>query len=295
MNCLRPISLMRVLWLLLLAGLSMPLAAAEKEASKSDGIGDRFIVMGVSPEGGAAAVFSQYGPVVAWLNEKLKLKQTIVLESAPTEALFRQRTHARMYDIIVTAPHLVLEETDKGIYILIAMPDKKTRASLVVHEQSTLKKPADLAGKVVATASTGALLSRAMVARLEKQGLSGSAQPVYMALGSDKAALDALLKNEADAVIVSDRALRQAKKDKASVRTIGKPMELPGAGVMVASDLPDDLRSKLKKLLTGMAKSGDGKKAMAALPFSAFNKGSARVYQPMRVYMIRDEEPQSAD
>lgn len=264
----------------------------DKTKADKDTIGDRFIVLGVSPQGDGAAMFRHYGPLVAWLNDNMDIKQRITLESTPTEALFRQRTQARMYDIIIAAPHLALEELDKESYNLIAMPDKTAQVRLVVHEQSSVKSPAELAGKVVAVASQTSLNTRAMVETLEQQGLSGGSQPVYMDLGSDQAALEALMKNEADAAIISGSSLGKARKDKTSVRAIGKGRELPGNAVMVAIDLPEAFQKRLKKLLLGMANKKEGKEALKALPFSAFKQARTSVYQPMRVYMIRDPEPE---
>ena len=244
---------------------------------------ERPLVMGLLPSISPVSLFKRFSPLVDYINSSLK--SNIVLETAPNFGEFQKRTGARMYDILLTAPHFVIPALDSGSYELIATPSNKLTAMVVVSKKSKIKSIADLAGKVVATPEAEALVTKAGVKLLENQGLTGGQQPVYMALPTHNAAYQSVLGKEADAAIISVNVMNKAIKEGAKLRSIGESEQLPGVGILVAADLPQEFKTNLQNFLLAIDKKPDGRKVLGLVDHPGYSKVTAAEYQPMRVYL----------
>ena len=258
-----------------------PLAAYAVEESSTEP--ERPLVMGLLPSISPVSLFKRFSPLVDYINSGLK--SNIVLETAPNFGEFQKRTGARMYDILLTAPHFVIPALDSGSYELIATPSNKLTAMVVVSKKSKIKSIADLAGKVVATPEAEALVTKAGVKLLENQGLTGGQQPVYMALPTHNAAYQSVLGKEADAAIISVNVMNKAIKEGAKLRSIGESEQLPGVGILVAADLPQEFKTNLQNFLLAIDKKPDGRKVLGLVDHPGYSKVTAAEYQPMRVYL----------
>jgi len=120
---------------------------------------------------------------------------------------------------------------------------------------------------------------------LENQGLTGGQQPVYMALPTHNAAYQSVLGKEADAAIISVNVMNKAIKEGAKLRSIGESEQLPGVGILVAADLPQEFKTNLQNFLLAIDKKPDGRKVLGLVDHPGYSKVTAAEYQPMRVYL----------
>ncbi len=272
-----------VLQALVVAVLSVPATVARVHAEEPAQQTERPLVLGLLPSISPVSLFKRFSPLVDYINSNLK--SNIILETAPNFEEFQKRTSARMYDILLTAPHFVIPALDSGTYELIATPNNKLTAQIVVLKKSKIKTVGDLAGKVVATPEVEALVTKAGVKLLESKGLTGDKQPVYMALPTHNAAYQSVLGKEADAAIISVNVANKANREGADFRIIAESEELPGVGILVAKDLPQEFKNNLQNFLLAMDKKPDGKKILVQIDHPGYSKVTPEAYQPMRIYL----------
>lgn len=265
-------------FLLFMAAGQCVFAAEEKKPS-----GQKIMVMGLLPSISPASLFNRYSPLVEYVNKNMK--SNVVLETAPDSDEYLRRTNNRMYDLILTAPHFVVLALDSGKYELVAAPTRSLSAKLVVVKDSKVSAVSQLAGKVVATPDANALITKAGVKFLEENGLTGAQQPIYMALPTHDAAYHEVLSGQADAALISADIFDKAVKEGQSLKSIGSSGNLPGVGIMVARDLPQEFKDGLKKLLLDMKKSSAGKSVLKKVSHPGYKIAQPEEYYPMRIYL----------
>lgn len=243
------------------------------------------LVMGVLPFVSTVTLFKRFSPLVDHINAELKTK--VVLETAPSFDEFLNRTNNRMYDLILTAPHFVVHALDSGKYKLIAMPTNYLTAQVVVSKTSDISSLDQLAGKVVATPSPKALITKAGTKFLEKAGLVDSWQPVYMAFRTHNAAYHEVLSGKADAAIMSINVLSKALKEGKPLKSIAVSPGLPGVGIMVAKDLPNDLSTSVQKLLVDLKKHTKGQAVLKQVAYPGFKLAQPSDYHSMRDFISK--------
>jgi phosphonate transport system substrate-binding protein len=242
------------------------------------------LTLGFFPIISTVALYKRFAPLRDYLSEQLQ--RPVDLKTAKDFPTFLQRTDARDYDIVVTAPHFAVRAADSGKYRIRAALLGDVYQLLVVRKDSPITEPEQLAGKRVATPPRGALMTMIGMRYFEKIGLTGTRLPIYHAYTSHNAANEALLAKEADAVIASSNVIRKAMGKGASFRTIHRSFKLPNMATLIASDLDADLSNRIVRILVTMRDSEKGKQTLKKIGFPGYRAvQSAAEYEPVRPYM----------
>lgn len=189
------------------------------------------IEIGVLPYVGLTELIKAYGPLATYLEKELG--QPVRVVTARNYQDYLQKSLNRSYPIVVTASHFGrLMELEAG-YFSVLRPLNTFHILVLVREDSTWQKLADLGGARIAT--PGMLAQTTMIGRsiLSTQGVQTSALRIIDA-GSHKSALLAVQSGEADACFVSEGAFRHMKvEERKGLRQISSELTAQRSSIPV--------------------------------------------------------------
>jgi len=214
------------------------------------------------------------------------LQRPVNMETAKDFPTFLQRTDARQYDIVITAPHFALRAADSGKYRIRASLQGEVYQLLVVRKDSPITTIKQLAGKRIATPPSDALMTMIGKRVLAQAALTGKRAPVYRTYTSHNAANEALLAGEVDAAIASSNVIRKAMGKGAPFRILHRSFKLPNMATLVASDLDPALGERIVRILVNMHGTEKGQQVLKQIRFPGYRavKSSAE-YESLRPYM----------
>ena len=125
------------------------------------------LVFGILPAESPVVLFKHFAPLRDYLAEQIH--ENIVLETARDFSVYARRTAARRYDIVFTAPHMVMPALDSGHYELVATFIKPLSAVVVVKQDSPFNNLQSLTDMRIATPPHQAIVTQVGIALLKQQ------------------------------------------------------------------------------------------------------------------------------
>lgn len=241
------------------------------------------LTLGYFPIISTVALFKRFAPLRDYLAQALG--RPVELQTAKDFPTFVERTDARQYDIVVTAPHFAVRASDSGKYRVRAAVDADVEQLLVVRADSPVTEVNQLAGKRIATPPADALMTMIGVRYLQDAGLTGAKAPQYSPFVSHNAANEALLAKDVDAVIGSSNIIGKAIKAGRPYRILVHGLKLPNMATLVAVDLDTELGERIVQILVGMSETEKGREALKQIGFPGYRAVSAGDYEPARPFM----------
>ena len=240
------------------------------------------LIFGLLPSESVATKFRRYAPLRDYLQQRLG--RAVVLETARDFRAFRRRTLAGRYDFLETAPHFVPEAVDSGHYRVITTIIRRLTAEIVVHADSPLRQPEDLAGATVATPSPSAVITRLGKETLIAAGLTGDRVPRYRVFPTHNAAYAAVVGKAVQGALISvnvfDKALRQGQP----LRSIGHSRAIPNMSILVARRLGSALSAKLQRVLIRMNVDPTGRRILQKMAYPGYRKAVEEEFESLRPY-----------
>lgn len=256
----------RLLALLLLL-ISLPACAQPAENDE--------LLFGVLPFMTTVTLFQRFAPLRDHLATATG--HPLFLETAPDLESFDRRTRRRAYDLLLTAPHLVPAALDSGHYELVAKPKRPLAAHVMVRNDDPARDLGDLAGRIVAHAPADALipsLGRALFANIEPP-------PRFRSYPSHNGAYAALLEGDADAAIIGSYLVPKAVRED-GLRELARSEAFPGLALLVARDLPADLRMRIRSALLELSASDGGRALLRRIRMPGFVPARPEEFEPLR-------------
>ena len=241
------------------------------------------VKFGFFPIISTVALFKRFSPLRDYLSDTLGLK--VELETAKNFPTFYQRTNQGEFDLVITAPHFAVRAADSGRYEIVATLVKPVQQVFVVHKNSKFKSIEDFAGKKIATPPASALMTMMGKAFLRQHGLDNNKKPTFQAYTSHNAANEALLAGEVVAAIASTNVVNKAIKQGEPLRIIARGLRLPNMATLVASDLNDDLKKKIRDAFIGMNDTEQGQQVLKKIGLPGYKPATNKDYEPARPYM----------
>ena len=235
------------------------------------------LVVGVLPYLSPITLLKRFEPLAEHLREELGQKVTLTTE--PNFPRFKNETEMGKYDIVLTAPHFVPPALDSGHYQLQTTTVKPLSAVLITRSDSPITNIAEFKNPVVATPPEKALISI-----IGKQYFPGeNLQPShYVAYNSHNAAYHAVLRNNADAAIISINVYNRAILDKKPLRIISQSNDYPGVGFLTAKTLSQKMQDKIHSALLSLDETLVGKDFLQRTTYKGFRPASPALYAPFR-------------
>lgn len=264
-----------VIFLLLFSVAATAIAAPAKK--------EKPLVLGVFPIVSTVALFKRFAPLRDYLSKRLG--RPVILKTARDFPTFVKRTAKREYDIVITAPHFALKESDAGRYHIRVSLVTYVQQLVIVHKNSRISDIRQLAGKNVSAPPKKALMTMMGVDMFNKAGLIGNRKPSYRAYTSHNAANEAVVAGDADGAIASSNIVKKAIRAGKPLKIIARGLKLPNMATMVASDLDKGLAETIVNAMIGMSATPAGKAALKRMSFPGYRAVSARDYEAVRPYL----------
>lgn len=241
------------------------------------------LVFGLLPSESAVTKIKRYAPLRDYLSEKLKRK--VILETARDFPEFIRRTKERKYDFLETAPHFVPAAIDSGKYVVLTTIIQPLSAQIVVKKGSKYDSIESLANSIIATPSPKAIITKIGRNTIDSKGLTGSKAPDYRSYKTHNAAYEAVLGGQADAAIISINIYNKALRKKEPLIAIGESHPIPNMSILAAIDLPEALRTLLKKELIDMKNHKEGMLVHKKTSYPGYRSATAGEFDVLRKYL----------
>jgi len=210
--------------------LSSPLFAHEQQKHA--------LVMGILPYLSSSELIRVWDPFVRYLERDTGHK--IQIASAPDFDTYIKRAATGQYDIYLTAPHFALLAEEKHNYRRIARLKRELYGVIVVGRNSTIKRFADMGGKVLATPDKLAVITMLGEATLKEYGQHSNKDITVKYTPSHNNALLSVIRGTADAAVSSAAVYeRLSPSKKKRLRLLGKTQTVPHMMFLAGPSLSD--------------------------------------------------------
>jgi len=227
------------------------------------------IEIGIAPFLPIQTLVKNYGPLRKYLQHQLHENVTII--SAPDYKTFYKRMEQHTYPVIITTANSAYLAWHDSAYVPLLRPLVNTQPVVVVAKNKPFSDLSDLRGKTVAMPDALAIISMQGTQMLREAGLKPVSDYILKNMQNHRVAVNFVIAGEADAAIVSDRAIMQMPD---SVRTqikivyTWKNGEAPGVVYLGSPQLSQEKLKLIKKSILEFAQNTpDGIKQMHELGY----------------------------
>lgn len=235
-----------------------------------------------------------FSPLMAYLSRRIPGSE-FQLEGASSFPHFEDKLRNRQLDFAMPNPYQAWLTLDWGYRIIAQAGDSEDfRGIFIVRKDSGIRVPADLKGKAVAYPATTALAA-AMMPRLwlAKQGLDVNREIENRYVGSQESAILNAYLGEAAAGATWPppwRAFQKAHPEEAAqLLVIWQTPPLINNAVVARTDLPEELVSTVRDLLTRLHEYPDGQRVLAAMETSRIHAAGNADYDVVRRFVAEYE------
>ena len=239
-----------------------------------------FLVFGFLPMESPVSLFKRFAPLRDYLSTQIE--KEIRLETAKDFPSFINRTKERFYDIVFTAPHMALHALDGDSYEAAATFIKPLKSVVVVKQKSAIQGIADLESKTIATPPDQAIVTMVGMEFMHSEGINAARYATYR---THNAAYSAVLGGEVDAAIVSNFIAMKAISKNMPLKIVASSEAFPGIGILIARDLPEDLKSHIKKAIWGMKELPHGEKILKIIAQPGYKQTSKKQFEVLRPFV----------
>ena len=259
---------------------SVVAANSQQDPKKTTEHKSEYLTFGFLPMESPIALFKRFAPLRDYLSTQIQ--QDIRLETAKNFRQFAERTAQRQYDIVFTAPHMALYALDGDHYELAATFTKPLRSVFVVRDESKIQDVTGLEGVTIATPPDRAIVTMVGMKYLDAQGLKAVRYKTYR---THNAAYSAVLGGEVDAAIIANFIAMKAISDNAALKIIAQSDPFPGIGLLVAKDLPENLKRDIKKAIWGMKELPHGRSVLKTIAQPGYVQADKQQFEVLRPFL----------
>lgn len=263
-------------WLMLvgmLASLSTSLSARAAEAPLLFGVNE-----GTSGVAGFSDRQEKYQPMAKYLSGILK--REVRLESASDLKNLTRSLENSRYDLVLIRPsHISAAAMRDQKYVLVAAAQGDAVAHFIVHKDSPIKAPKDLAGKQLAMPDAIAYPTKIGQAMLRDAKLS---PPPNVRLFRVQEAVGYAVENKLiDAGVVISYSKVWKNWEKSGHRAVWRSDKLPYWSIIGSPKLKADQLTKIRDALIALDQNEAGKPILEKIGIKAFVPGNQQAYLDM--------------
>ncbi len=216
--------------------------------------------VGIFPHLSVRTLMERFQPLRDHLERSLQRPVTFV--TAPDFQSFVERTQAKQYSFVITAPHFARLAQLKAGYRPLLQPKSSMRGVFLVSAAAPIFKLADLKGRKIATPDRLAVVTAMGEDALQAEGVKIPTDAALLALPSHNAAVLALKHGQADAALISELQFLQMKaEERAELRPIATTKTLPMPLIFMAGpDMPGAEAQAIGNAILDFAKTEEGKR-----------------------------------
>lgn len=284
-----------LLALLALAGCEQP--APPSGPRYSDGPaepGVKVYRLAVHPLHNPALLLQAYQPLADYLSAGIP-NARFEVEASRDYADFERKLKERSPELILPNPWQALEAIRSG-YVVLAMAGDAAdfKGIFIVRRESTIRRPSDLKGRILAYPSPTALAACVMPQWfLHQQGLNVARDLTNHYVGSQESAIMNAYLGQADVAVTWPppwRAFARQFPDKAAeMKVIWETPPLINNAFMIRSDLPAPLRDQVRRRLLALYDAPGGRAILAGMETARFHAATDADYAVVADFVSRFE------
>jgi phosphonate transport system substrate-binding protein len=232
--------------------------------------------VGIFPLLSVRTLMERFQPMRDHLEKSLN--RPVVFVTAPDFRSFVERTQAKQYPYVITAPHFGRLAQLKAGYRPMLQPVNPMQGVFFVRKDSKIKTLADLRGANLATPDALALVTALGESSLHQAGLVVQKDVRLTNLPTHNAAILSLQHGQTDAALASNYQFMQMKpEEQAELRIIGKTAELPAPMLYLAGpSLSDADAQAISNAIIDFAHNTEsGRRFMESTRYEGMEKPSA--------------------
>lgn len=217
----------------------------------------------------------KYEPLMQYLDRQMP-GTAFDLETANDYNDFEQKLKARKADFALPNPYHATLAQDWGYRVIARMGDDSVfKGIFIVRNDSAVRTPADLKGKVVAYPAPTALAAALMPQLyLQKQGVDVQSDITNVYVGTHNSSImNAYLKQSAVSATwpAAWKAFQQSNPaEAAELHVLWETPTLIQNAIIVRDDVPDGTAAKVAQLLIGLHNSDEGRALLADIDTREF-------------------------
>jgi phosphonate transport system substrate-binding protein len=237
----------------------------------------------------------EYQPLVNRLNT-LNLGFTVELEASRDYGNFEEKIRAHKPEFLLPNPWQTLQAIKNG-YSVIAMAGEASdfKGIILVRRDSKIKTIHDLKGKSISYPSPTALAACIMPQYfLYINGINVNTELENKYVGSQESSIMNACLKQTHAAATWPPPWRAFQKDHpaeaAELKILCETPSLINNSVMVRNDVPDDVRKEIRKFLTALDSTSEGRAILEGMETARFIPASDADYDVVRTYVAQFEK-----
>ena len=245
------------------------------------------LLLGVNEGTSGSADFQQrqskYRPFTDYLSGVVK--KQIKLESAQDLNSLKKNLQIGHFDLLMVRPsHISAAAMRDQKYVLVAAVKGDAVTSFIVHKDSALKKPADLAGKSIAMPDENAYPSHVGLAMLREAGLKPETQNIRFFRSQEAVEYTVEQKMVNVDIVISYSKVFKEWEDKGH-RVLWKSKPLPFWSLIASPQLSPDTVAKVREAVLKLGGTPEGEATLKSMGVSGFEAGSQQEYMDLLTYL----------
>ena len=249
-------------------------------------------VFAIHPLHNPERLFAVYGPIVAYIAERIP-GTSFRLEASRNYEEFEKKLFARAFHFALPNPYQTVLSLKSGYRIFGKMGDDDNfRGIILVRRDSRIQNVTDLKGKKVSYPAPTALAAAMMPQYyLHTHGLDVNRDIENVYVGSQESSILNVYHGLTAAGTTWPTPwlkFQEQHPDMAAELIVKWQTEtLPNNGLVVRDDVPAEVTEKVAAALFSLQDSEAGRKLLEAIPLSRFEPATAETYAPVRAYIHR--------
>lgn len=236
-----------------------------------------------------------YQPLIEYLNRQLPGVQ-LQLEASRDYQAYEQKFRERGPAFLLPNPWHTLQAQKVGYHVIAMAGDAEDfKGIFIVRQDSKIKKPADLKGKVVSYPSPTALAAAIMPQYfLYTHGININRDIQNIYVGSQESSIMNVYLGKSSAGATWPPPWRLFQKDHpteaAQLKLIWETPSLLNNSVMVRDDVSESVRKQVRKSLLDLAQTTEGKAILLGMETTSFHAANDASYAVVADYIKHFEE-----
>ena len=251
-------------------------------------------IFGVHPLHNPKRLFEVYQPLIDYINANLKDAE-LRLEASRDYPAYDKKLFAGHFHFSLPNPYQTVTSTQHGYKIFGKMGDDDNfRGIILVRKDSGIEDVEDLIGKNVSYPAPTALAATMMPQwYLHTHGIDINKDIKNSYVGSQESSIMNVFLGKSDAAStwpppwLAFIKERPEVGEQVMIKWTTPP--LPNNGLVVRSDVPQDVLQKVSSLIFRLHTHEKGKKILEAMELSRYEKADDATYEPVRIFLKKFE------
>jgi ABC-type phosphate/phosphonate transport system substrate-binding protein len=249
--------------------------------------GEGDLLLGVNEGSSGSTDFQQrqskYRPFTDYLSGIVK--KPVKLESAQDLKSLKKNLQSGRFDFLIVRPsHISAAAMRDQKYVLVAAAKGEAVTSFIVHKDSDLKKPSDLAGKAIMMPDENAYPSHVGLAMLKEAGLKPETQNIRFARTQEAVGYSVEQKLVDVGVVVSySKVFKEWESN--GHRVLWKSKPLPYWSLIASPQISPDMVAKVREAIIKLSDTPEGEATLKAMGVNGFVAGKQQDYMDLLAYL----------